>query len=398
MATIKTLDTLDVSGKTVLVRADLNVPVKDGVVTDTTRIDRMAPTVTEILEKGGKVVLMSHFGRPKGKVDPEYSLKPVLPPLEKALGRPIKFAEDCIGDAAAAVTSSLGSGEVALLENLRYHAGEEKNDDGFAAELAKLGQAYVSDAFSAAHRAHASMEALAKKLPAAAGRLMQAEIDALTGALEAPERPVMAVVGGAKISTKLELLGNVVAKVDFLALGGGMANTFLAARGLSIGRSLAEPDMIEETRSIMAKADAGGCTILLPTDAVVAQDLAEGVDTRTVSVDAVGADDMMLDIGPASTQAIIDNLGGCKTVVWNGPLGAFETPPFDRATLSVAKAIADLTEKGSLMSVAGGGDTDAALAKADVEHRLSYVSTAGGAFLEWLEGKVLPGVAVLREG
>jgi phosphoglycerate kinase len=396
MPRFRTLDDIDPSGRRVLVRADLNVPVKDGKVTDTTRIDRSAETLKELLGKGAKVVVLSHFGRPDGKVVPKMSLRPIVEPLARAVGRPVAFAEDCVGPAAAAVVDKLQPGEIALLENLRFHAEEEGNDPGFAAALAALGDLYVNDAFSAAHRAHASTAALAHLLPAAAGRLMQAELDHLGHALESPQRPVAALVGGAKVSTKLELLANLIARVDQLVVGGGMANTFLAARGVEIGRSLAERDMADTAREIEAKAKARGCSLVLPVDAVVADQLAAGVATETVAIEAVPAGRMILDIGPRSVADIVARLEGCRTLVWNGPLGAFETPPFDAGTMAVAAAAAKLTAAGRLLSVAGGGDTVAALAAAGVADRFSYVSTAGGAFLEWLEGKTLPGVAALE--
>ena len=398
MPRFKTLDDLSVKSKRVLVRADLNVPVKDGRVTDATRIDRLVPTLAELMGKGARVVVLSHFGRPKGGPDEANSLKHLVPDLAKAVGKPVAFAADCIGPAAESVVAGLKDGEIALLENLRFHKGEEANDAGFADALATLGDLYVDDAFSAAHRAHASIEALAKRLPAAAGRLMQAELEALSKALDKPERPLAAIVGGAKVSTKLDLLGNLVAKVDVLAIGGGMANTFLVAQGIEIGRSLAERDMAETARAILKKAEARNCRIVLPIDAVVAAALKDGVATRTVAIDVVPEDQMILDVGPKSVAELTKLLGECRTLVWNGPLGAFETKPFDAATVAVARAAADLTTAGKLNSVGGGGDTVAALAAAGVEDRFSYVSTAGGAFLEWLEGKTLPGVAALMQG
>lgn len=397
MPRFKTLDDLSVKSKRVLVRADLNVPVKDGKVTDTTRIDRLVPTLAELMGKGARVVVLSHFGRPKGGPDEANSLKHLVPDLAKAVGKHVAFATDCIGAAAEQVVLGLKDGEIALMENLRFHKGEEANDAGFADALAKLGDLYVDDAFSAAHRAHASIEALAKRLPAAAGRLMQAELEALSKALDNPERPLPAIVGGAKVSTKLDLLGNLVGKVDVLAIGGGMANTFLVAQGIEIGHSLAERDMADTAREILKKAEARNCRIVLPVDAVVASALKDGVDTRTVAIDFVPEDMMILDVGPKSVAALIKALGECKTLVWNGPLGAFETKPFDAATVAVARAAATLTKAGKLNSVGGGGDTVAALAAAGVEEQFSYVSTAGGAFLEWLEGKTLPGVAALMQ-
>ncbi|MGE0723561.1 MAG: phosphoglycerate kinase [Alphaproteobacteria bacterium] len=392
----RTLDDLDPAGRTVLVRADLNVPMADGRVTDATRIERLAPTLAELADRGARVVVMSHFGRPKGR-DPALSLQPLVAPLSTALGgRPVAFATDCIGSAAEAAVRSLAPGGIALLENLRFHSGEEKNDPTFAAALAALGDLYVNDAFSAAHRAHASTEALARLLPSAAGRLMQAECEALARALETPARPVLAIVGGAKVSTKLDLLKSLVGKVDRLAIGGAMANTLLFARGIAVGASLSERDMVETCRAIEAAAAAAGCTLVLPVDAVVAPRLAEGVATRTVAIDAVPGDQMILDVGPATVALIARHLAEAKTLVWNGPLGAFETPPFDAGTAAVAREAARLTRAGGLLSVAGGGDTVAALSAAGVVDALSYVSTAGGAFLEWLEGRALPGVEALR--
>ncbi len=396
MADYRTLDGLDVAGKRVLLRVDLNVPMKDGAVTDATRIERAAPTVAELAQKGARVVVLSHYGRPKGKPNPEMSLRPIVAPLAEAVGRPVAFAEDCVGTAAEGAVAALGDGEVVLLENLRFHAGEEANDPDFVAGLVGLGDLYVNDAFSAAHRAHGSIDGVARALPAFAGRLMQAELEALTRALERPERPVAAVVGGAKVSTKLDLLGNLVSRVDVLAIGGGMANTFLHAGGVEIGRSLAERDLAATALEIQAKADAAGCDILLATDAVVAATLAEGVAVETVDILEVPEDRMILDVGPKTVAAIAKRLESCKTLVWNGPVGAFETVPFDAGTNALARAAADLTDRGQILSVAGGGDTVAALAHAGVADRFSYVSTAGGAFLEWMEGKDLPGVAVLK--
>jgi phosphoglycerate kinase len=394
MADFATLDQLRPKGRRVLVRLDLNVPMKDGKVTDSTRIERAAGTLKELAQAGGRVVVLSHFGRPKGK-DPALSLKPLVGPLAEALGRPVRFAPDCIGPEAEAVVNGLKDGEIALLENLRFHAGEEKNDPAFVAALARLGELYVNDAFSAAHRAHASTEGLAHRLPTAAGRLMQGELEHLARALDNPERPVMAIVGGAKVSTKIELLTNLVGKVNALVIGGGMANTFLHARGLGIGASLGERDLADTAREVEARAKAAGCRILLPEDVVVARDLKPGIATRTVPVASVPGDQKILDIGPATVSAIERLLAEARTLVWNGPLGAFETPPFDAGTIAVARKAAELTQARRLLSVAGGGDTVAALAAAAVEERFSYVSTAGGAFLEWLEGKELPGVAAL---
>lgn len=396
MRPFRTLDDLDFGGKTVLVRGDLNVPVKDGIVTDSTRIDRLAPTLAAIARQGAKVVVMSHFGRPKGGADPAMSLRQVLPALEGAVGHSVIFSEDCIGPRARVAIGQCKRGQTVLLENLRFHAGEEANDEEFADALAELGDIYVNDAFSAAHRAHASTEGLAHLLPSAAGLLMQAEIEALSKALEEPARPVLAVVGGAKISTKLDLLQNLVRKVDVLVLGGGMANTVLAARGIAVGASLHEASMGGQARTIMEVAEAAGCEMILPSDAVVAAALEAGVETTVVPVDGVPPHLMMLDVGPETVTAICDRLGGCKTVIWNGPLGAFETAPFEAGTVAVARRVAELTEAGRVLSVAGGGDTVAALGAAGVVDRFSYVSTAGGAFLEWMEGRDLPGVAALR--
>ncbi|GEO82743.1 phosphoglycerate kinase [Pararhodospirillum oryzae] len=397
MPSFKKLEDLDVNGKRVLVRADLNVPVRDGKVSDTTRIDRSAETVRELADRGACVVVCSHFGRPKGARVPEMSLRPVVEPLSRALGgRPVAFAEDCVGPAAELVVNGLAPGDVALLENLRFHAEEEKNDPAFAQKLADLCDLYVNDAFSSAHRAHASTEYIAHLVPCAAGRLMQAELEALGKALENPQRPVAAVVGGAKVSTKLELLGNLVSRVDRLIIGGGMANTFLFAQGTEVGASLCERDMADTARAIMDKAAAAGCTLVLPIDAVVAREFKEGAANEVVAIEAVPADAMILDVGPASAQAVIDTLSACKTLVWNGPMGAFEIKPFDAATNAVARWAADATRSGTLLTVAGGGDTVSALANAGVVDVFSYVSTAGGAFLEWLEGKTLPGVAALQ--
>jgi phosphoglycerate kinase len=398
MPRFRPLDELDVAGKRVLLRADLNVPVKDGKVTDMTRIERLAPTIEALLAKHARVVVMSHFGRPKGP-DPAQSLRPLVAPLSRAIGgRPVAFAADCVGPEAARVVAALKPGEVALLENLRFHPEEEQNDPGFAKQLATLGDAYVDDAFSAAHRAHASIAALAHLLPAAAGRNMQAELEALGGALEHPARPVMALIGGAKVSTKLDLLRFMIAKVERLAIGGAMANTFLFAAGRPVGRSLCEQGLAETARAVLGEAEARGVEIVLPEDAVTAETLEAGAVTRTVGVNAVPATAMILDIGPASVARITAALETSKTLVWNGPLGAFETPPFERGTLAVARKVAELTRAGRLMSVAGGGDTVAALHAAGVADRLTYVSTAGGAFLEWLEGRELPGVAALSAG
>jgi phosphoglycerate kinase len=395
MPPFHTIDDLDVADKRVLLRADLNVPVREGKVTDATRIERLAPTIETLIARRAKVVVMSHFGRPKGP-DTENSLRQLVEPLSRAIGgTTVHFATDCVGPEAKKIVDALKPGEVALLENLRFHPEEEKNDPGFAQQLAALGDLYVDDAFSAAHRAHASIAALAHLLPNAAGKLMQAELEALGAALEHPEHPVMALVGGSKVSTKLDLLKFIIPKVDKLAIGGAMANTFLFAQGRPVGRSLCEKEMADTARDILAAAEKRGCEVILPVDAVTAEELEPGVMTRTVGVNAVPQNAMMLDIGPDSVARITEALGGCKTLVWNGPVGAFETPPFDRATVALAKAAAELTQAGKLLSVAGGGDTVAALAAAGVEDKLTYVSTAGGAFLEWLEGKELPGVAAL---
>ncbi len=392
----KTLDDMDLGGKVVMTRVDLNVPVENGEVTDATRIERIVPTVRDILDKGGKPVLMAHFGRPKGQRVDDMSLRVVLPALQQALGVPVKFAEDCIGAPAKRAVADLQAGEVLLLENTRFHAGEETNDGIFAASLGALGEVYCNDAFSAAHRAHASTEALARILPACAGRLMQAELKALEAALGNPARPVIAIVGGAKVSTKLDLLGNLVARVDRLVIGGGMANTFLAARGVEVGKSLAEHDMAETARQILEKAKETGCEILLPGDIVVAREFKAGAESETLDVAACPADAMILDAGPQTVEAIKKAMAASQTLIWNGPLGAFEIPPFDAATVAAAQEAARLTREGHLVSVAGGGDTVAALNQAGVADDFSYFSTAGGAFLEWMEGKTLPGVAVLE--
>jgi phosphoglycerate kinase len=392
----KTLDDMDLRGKVVLTRVDINVPVEDGQVTDATRIERIVPTVKDILAKGGKPVLLAHFDRPKGKVVPEMSLRVVLPALEEALGVHVSFAEDCVGPIAAAAVAALPEGGVLLLENTRFHKGEEANDPAFARALTAQGDVYCNDAFSAAHRAHASTEGIARLLPACAGRLMQAELGALQKALGDPERPVVAVVGGAKVSTKLELLGNLVARVDTLVIGGGMANTFLAAEGIDVGKSLCEHDLAGTAREIVAKANAAGCTILLPADVVVAREFKEGAASEVVPANACPPDAMILDAGPAAIAAIAAAFSNARTLVWNGPLGAFEILPFNAATDAAARQAASLTRAGRLLSVAGGGDTVAALNASGSAEAFSYVSTAGGAFLEWLEGKTLPGVAALE--
>ncbi|MDE1967437.1 MAG: phosphoglycerate kinase [Alphaproteobacteria bacterium] len=398
MALFRTLDDLDPNGKRVLVRADLNVPVADGKVTDASRIERLAPTLRELADKGARVVVVSHFGRPKNH-EPDLSLRPIVPTLAAALdGRKVVFAEDCIGAPAQRAVDGLRDGEIALLENLRFHKGEEKNDPAFAKALAALADVYVDDAFSAAHRAHASTEAVAHLLPAYAGRLMQAELIALDKALDNPARPVAAIVGGAKVSTKLDLLDNLVSKVQLLIIGGAMANTPLLAEGKSVGKSLVERDMIETARRLAAKAKEASCELVLPVDVVVAPALKPGVPVMTVAADRVPEDQMILDIGPRSVALICEKLAACRTLVWNGPVGAFETKPFDKATTAIAQQVAALTRAHRLVSVAGGGDTVAALLHAGVVDQLSYVSAAGGAFLEWLEGKTLPGIKALEAG
>lgn len=392
----KTLDDMDLDGKTVLVRVDINVPLDDaGNVTDATRIERIVPTVKDILAAGGKPVLLAHFGRPKGKVVPEMSLKPLVPALESAFGVPVKFAEKCIGGPAKIAVSKLEPGEVLLLENTRFHPEETENDASFAAGLAALGEIYVNDAFSASHRAHASTEGVARIMTNCAGRLMEAELKALEAALSNPVRPVVAVVGGAKVSTKLELLGNLVEKVDHLLIGGGMANTFLAAKGIDVGKSLCEHEMADTANDILAKAEETGCKIILPTDVVVAREFKAGAESETVAADACPADAMILDAGPDTVETIKKAFENAATLIWNGPLGAFEIEPFDAATNAAAQKAGELSKAGTLTSVAGGGDTVSALNKAGVADDFTYISTAGGAFLEWMEGKTLPGVAAL---
>ena len=395
MTAFRTLDRLDVKGKRILMRVDLNVPVENGVVTDATRIERVAPAITEIADKGGKVILLSHFGRPKGR-DPKQSLKPVAAEVARIIKRPVKFADDCIGEPAEQAVAAMKPGEILCLENTRFHAGEEKNDPAFVGALAKLGDIWVNDAFSAAHRAHASTEGLGHKLPAYAGRTMQAELEALAKALENPTRPLAAIVGGAKISSKLDLLGNLLEKVNALIIGGAMANTFLLAQGKDVGKSLAEPDLVPTARKILDKAKAEKREIILPVDVVAADKFEAHASSRVVDADKVSGADMILDIGPRSVEQVVSVLARTKTLVWNGPFGAFEMEPFDTGTVEVAEAAAELTVAGKLVSVAGGGDTVAALNAAGVADRLTYVSAAGGAFLEWLEGKRLPGVEVLR--
>src|SRR5471030_669451 len=391
----RTLDDLDVKGKRVLVRADLNVPVKDGVVTDATRIERQAPTIKELADKGAKVIVLSHFDRPKGKVVPSMSLKVLVQPLSDAVGRKVAFADDCIWPKAEAAVAALKDADVLLLENTRFHKGEEENDPGMAKELAALGDIFVNDAFSASHRAHASTEGVARLLPNAAGRSMQAELSHLEKALSHPQRPVLAVVGGAKVSTKIALLQNLVQRVETLVIGGAMANTFLAAQGLKVGKSLYEPDHLETARKVIHMANESGAAVLLPSDVVVAKEFKAGAAHHTVPVSQIGDDEMVLDVGPDSIKAFETRLLTTRTLVWNGPLGAFEIPPFDTGTVAAARAVAAATKSGQLLSVAGGGDTVAALAHAGVEQDFTYVSTAGGAFLEWLEGKTLPGVEAL---
>ncbi len=396
--TFKTLDDLgDVTGKRALVRVDLNVPMQDGRVSDDTRLRATLPTVTELADKGAIVLLLAHFGRPKGDKRPDMSLSLVTRSYEQVLGRPVRFVGDCQGDMAAQNVAMLAPGDIAILENTRFHAGEEKNDPELARAMAAVGDIYVNDAFSAAHRAHASTEGLAHLLPAYAGRAMEAELKALEKALGNPERPVAAVVGGAKVSTKLDVLQNLVGKVDHLIIGGGMANTFLAARGVDVGKSLAEHDLRDTALAILDAADRANCTVHLPYDVVVAKEFAANpTSLRTCNVHEVAADEMILDVGPAAVEALADALKTCRTLVWNGPLGAFETPPFDAATVALARTAAALTQEGSLVSVAGGGDTVAALNQAGVADDFTFVSTAGGAFLEWMEGKALPGVEALK--
>ncbi len=393
----KTLDDMELAGKRVLVRVDINVPMEHGRVTDDTRIKRIAPTIRDILTAGGKPILLAHFGRPKGQHVPDLSLRPLVPALEAALGASVGFAADCRGPAAQAAVAAMRPGTVLLLENTRFHPGEEANDPAFAAGIAALGDVFVNDAFSAAHRAHASTEAIARLLPSCAGRLMQAELSALDAALGTPERPVMAVVGGAKVSTKLDLLGNLVGRVDMLVIGGGMANTFLAAQGVDVGKSLCEHEMTGTARQIIAKAEATGCEIVLPSDIVVARQFAAGAASQTLPADKCPPDAMILDAGPDTVARIAARMQGAKTLIWNGPLGAFEIAPFDTATNAAANDAARLTRDGALISVAGGGDTVAALNQAGVADDFTYVSTAGGAFLEWMEGKTLPGVAALQD-
>jgi phosphoglycerate kinase len=394
-STFRTLDDVDVSGKRVLVRVDLNVPMDNGKVTDATRLERIAPTITEIAGKGGKVILLAHFGRPKGR-DEANSLKPVAAELAKVIGRPVAFAADCVGDVAQQAVDAMKNGDILCLENTRFHKEEEKNDPAFVAQLAKLGDVWVNDAFSAAHRAHASTEGLGHVLPAYAGRTMQAELDALEKALDAPQKPVIAIVGGAKVSSKIDLLQNLVGKVNMLVIGGGMANTFLHAQGIDVGKSLCEKDLAPTALKILDTAKASGCKIILPVDAVVAREFKANAASNTVALDAVPADGMILDVGAKSVTEVTSAIDTAKTLVWNGPLGAFEITPFDAGTVAAAKHAAARTKAGQLISVAGGGDTVAALNHAGVADDFTYISTAGGAFLEWMEGKPLPGVNVLK--
>jgi phosphoglycerate kinase len=389
------LDEAELAGKRVLIRVDLNVPMDGDKVADATRIDRILPNLQEIAAKGAKVIILSHLGRPKGREE-KYSLRPVVAELAARLGKPVAFATDCIGPEAEKAVAAMKAGDYLLLENTRFHVGEEKNDEAFLDQLAALGDVYVNDAFSCAHRAHASTEGLARRLPSFAGRSMQVELEILTNLLSHPVRPVMAVVGGAKVSTKLELLGNLMRRVDILVIGGGMANTFLAAQGKKIGKSLCEMELANIARQIVADAAAEDCEVVLPVDVVVAQKFAAGAPSRVVPVDEVGNEDMILDIGPKSVARVETLLEKTRTLVWNGPFGAFEIPPFDAGTPEIAAVAARLTKSGQLESIAGGGDTIAALNKADAAKEFTYISTAGGAFLEWLEGKKLPGVEALR--
>lgn len=396
-SSLRTLDDISFGGKTAIVRVDLNVPVEDGVVADATRIERIIPTLVELIAKGAKVVLLSHLGRPKGKVVADMSLEPVVGALEKAMGMPVRFVATNWRDGhAREAVKAAAPGDLLLMENTRFHPGEETNDPELVAQFANLGDIYVNDAFSSAHRAHASTEGIAHVLPAVAGRALQAEIESLSLVLENPDRPVFALVGGAKVSTKLDLLVNLVAKIQAIGIGGAMANTFLAAQDRPIGRSMAEREMLDNAREVIHRANEAGCTIFLPIDVVVATEFSAGAVSRTVSVERVGADEMILDVGPATVALLEKALKHMRTVVWNGPVGAFEVPPFDQGTVALAGAIADLADAGRLRAVAGGGDTAAALNHAGVADRFSYVSSAGGAFLEWLEGKALPGVVALR--
>ncbi len=397
MAYLHTLDEVDVKGKRVLLRVDLNLPMENGRVSDATRIERALPTITELSKKGGIVILLAHFGRPKGSRVEADSLRQVLPALEHYLKQPVAFADDCVGRSASQIIDALKDGQIALLENTRFHKEEEQNDASFAAELAKNGDIFVNDAFSAAHRAHASTEGLAHILPAYAGRSMQTELEALDQALLNPQRPLIAIVGGAKVSTKLDLLGNLVSKTQYLVIAGGMANTFLAAQGFNVGKSLCEYELAPTARDVLAKAKTAHCQIILPIDVVVAKKFEAHAPSSVCSLDKIGADDMVLDIGPKSIAQVDAILRNCKTLVWNGPFGAFELPPFDQGTKRIAQSAAQLTIEGKIRSIAGGGDTVAALSQAGAAEKFSYVSTAGGAFLEWLEGRTLPGVAALEK-
>jgi phosphoglycerate kinase len=396
MSTYKTIDDMQVTGKTVLVRCDFNVPMKDGAITDTSRIERSLSTLAELSKKGARVVVLSHFGRPGGHPVVEMSLRPIAVALGKAMNTNVAFASDCVGPAASSLIAKMKNGDVAVLENLRFHKYEEANDTKFAGQLAALGDIYINDAFSCSHRAHASTEAIAKNLPSAAGRLMKAELDALSKALESPQHPVAALVGGAKISTKMNVLGNLVDKSDVIIIGGAMANTFISAQGINVGISLYEPEMADQALDIIRRAKKSHCEIVLPLDVTVAGKLSKGTAHKVVPLDMVPNDWMILDFGPVSVANIITRLNKCKTLLWNGPLGAFEVAPFDLGTNVVARAAAHLTKEGRLLSVAGGGDTVAALANAGVADDFSYISTAGGAFLEWIEGKKLPGLAALK--
>jgi len=394
MSQFRTLDHADLNNKRVLVRVDLNVPTDNGKVTDLTRIERVVPTILEISDKGGKAILLSHFGRPKGR-DPKESLKPIADALAHVLKRTVAFADDCVGDVAKSAIDAMKPGDILVLENTRFHKEEEKNDPAFVAKLAALGDLYVSDAFSASHRAHASTEGLGHRLPAFAGRSMQAELEALSKALLAPKKPVIAIIGGAKVSTKIDLLENLVTKVDALVIGGGMANTFLHAQGIEVGKSLAERDLADTARRIMDRAEAAKCAIILPVDAIVAYHF-EAAPSHAYGIDAIPTDGMILDVGPLSIERVNHAIDDAATLVWNGPLGAFELPPFDRGTVAAARHAAERTRAGKLVSIAGGGDTVAALNHAQVAQDFTYISTAGGAFLEFCEGKALPGVEVLR--
>ena len=397
MSSFKTIQNLNVANKRVLLRLDLNVPMRDGQITDTSRIDRSLNTIIKLTKAKAAVIIVTHFGRPKGKADSNLSLEPIAKALSQALGHEIPFATDCIGPKAHMIVEKIKAGDVVMLENLRFHSGEEANDIEFAGKLAELANVYVNDAFSCAHRAHASTESITHLLPSAAGLLMQSELDALSKVLVNPERPVIALVGGAKISTKMKVLSHLLQQVDQLVIGGGMANTFLNAQGINIGKSLCEFDMAKAALDIMSQAVAAGCEIVLPIDAIVAKEFTERTKSETALLNAINPDSMILDVGPASTADLKTRIANCKTLIWNGPLGAFEIKPFDTATNVLAQEAASLTSKGNIISVAGGGDTVAALANAGVEEKFSYVSTAGGAFLEWLEGRELPGVSALKE-